>query len=174
MLVTLRTWQKDDRYVLAELANNINIWNNVRDRLPYPYKVQHAASFIKFYRRQTPSQSLAIEMEGRLVGSVGIELQEDIGRISAELGYWIGEPYWGKGIATEAVGKMIGYAFGNFPQVIRLYAKVFDFNTASMIVLEKNGFHLEAIHRKSAIKNNSIHDEYLWVRFRQDFITQDS
>lgn len=166
MLVTLRSWQREDRFLLAGLANNIKIWNNVRDRLPHPYKLQHARVFIKYCRKQDPSQILAIEWEGQLVGSIGIEIQEDIARISAELGYWIGEPYWGRGIATDAVRQMLEYAFTAFPQLIRIYARVFEYNKASMRVLEKNGFHLESVQKKSVIKNDHITDEYVWVKFR--------
>ncbi len=166
MQVTLRLWQKKDRFLLAELANNIKIWNNVRDRLPHPYTLQHAAVFIKYCRKQDPPHILAIEAEGLLAGCIGLELQDDISRISAELGYWIGEPYWGKGIATEAVQYMLKYTFETFPELIRIYARVFEYNKASMKVLEKNGFHLEAVQQRSAIKNNTITDEYIWVKFR--------
>lgn len=166
MQIILRSWQKKDRLLLAELANNIKVWNNVRDRLPHPYKVQHAAAFIKYCKRQEPPHILAIEAEGQLAGCIGLELQDDISRISAELGYWIGEPYWGKNIATEAVQHMLEYTFKTFPGLIRIYARVFEYNKASMKVLEKNGFHLESVQQKSAIKNGRITDEYVWVKFR--------
>ena len=120
MQIVLRSWQKKDRLLLAELANNIKIWNNVRDRLPHPYKVQHAAAFIKYCRKQEPPHILAIEAEGQLAGCIGLELQDDISRISAELGYWIGEPYWGKNIASEAVHHMLEYTFKTFPELIRI------------------------------------------------------
>lgn len=166
MQVTLRHWQKKDRFILAALANNIRIWNNVRDRLPHPYTIQHAGAFIKYCRKQDPSPVLAIEVEGQLAGCIGLELQDDISRISAELGYWIGEPYWGRGVATEAVRQMMEYIFEAFPVLSRIYAKVFEYNKASMNVLERNGFHLESVQKKSAIKNNEIIDEYVWVKFR--------
>jgi RimJ/RimL family protein N-acetyltransferase len=166
MQVTLRHWQKKDRFILAALANNIRIWNNVRDRLPHPYTIQHAGAFIKYCRKQDPSPVLAIEVEGQLAGCIGLELQDDISRISAELGYWIGEPYWGRGVATEAVKQMMEYIFEAFPVLSRIYAKVFEYNKASMNVLERNGFHLESVQKKSAIKNNEIIDEYVWVKFR--------
>ncbi|HRN56015.1 MAG TPA: GNAT family N-acetyltransferase [Agriterribacter sp.] len=166
MQVVLRPWQKKDRFLLAELADNVQIWNNVRDRLPHPYTIQHAAAFIKYCRRQDPPQVLAIEAEGQLAGCIGVELQDDISRISAELGYWVGEPYWGKGVATKAVQYMLEYTFDMFPYLIRLYARVFEYNKASMKVLEKNGFYLEAVQQKSAIKNDKITNEYVWVKLR--------
>lgn len=166
MQVVLRPWQKADRHMLAELADNIKIWNNVRDRMPHPYNLHHANAFIKYCRKQRPPHVLAIEVNGQPAGCVGLELQDDISRISAELGYWIGENYWGKGIATEAVKQMLEYTFTTFPRLIRIYARVFKNNTASMRVLEKNGFHLEGVQQQSAIKNNMITDEYVWVKFR--------
>ncbi|HRP56212.1 GNAT family N-acetyltransferase [Agriterribacter sp.] len=166
MRVTLRTWQKKDRPALAALANNIRIWNNVRDRLPHPYTIQHAGAFIKYCRKQDPPHILAIEVNGQLGGCIGLELQDDVSRISAELGYWIGEPYWGRGVATEAVKQMLEYTFDTFPVLSRIYAKVFEYNKASMKVLERNGFQLESIRKRSAIKNNEIIDEHVWVKFR--------
>ncbi len=170
MRVTLRLWKKSDSQNLAILANNIHIWNNVRDRLPHPYEKRHAEEFIQYCLQQPLPTIMAIETDGELVGCIGIELQTDISRISAELGYWIGEPYWGKDIATVAVKQMTEYTFAYFPEITRLFARVFEYNTASMRVLEKNGFHLEAIHKKSVIKNNRIWDDHIWVRF-SDSIT---
>lgn len=166
MEVVLRPWQRDDRYMLAELANNIKIWNNVRDRLPHPYQLAHATAFIKYCRKQHPPHILAVESDKKLAGCIGIEMQEDVSRIAAELGYWIGEPCWGRGIATVAVQQMMDYVFDAFPHLIRIYARVFEFNTASMRVLEKNGFHLESVQQKSAVKNERIVDEHVWVKFR--------
>ena len=166
MQVTLRPWQKNDRFLLAELANNISIWNNVRDRLPHPYTIRHASAFIKYCRGQDPLHVLAIDVDGHLAGCIGLELQDDISRISAELGYWIVEPYWGRGVATEAVKQIMDHIFEAFPVLSRIYAKVFEYNKASMKVLEKNGFHLESVQKKSVIKNNEIIDEYVWVKFR--------
>lgn len=166
MQVNLRPWQKKDRFVLAELANNIRIWNNVRDRLPHPYTIRHASAFIKYCSKQDPPYVLAVEVDGQLAGCIGLELQDDISRISAELGYWIGESYWGRGVATEAVKQMLKYTFKAYPVLSRIYAKVFEYNIASMKVLERSGFHLESIQERSAIKNNKIIDEHIWVKFR--------
>ncbi|HEX5027132.1 MAG TPA: GNAT family protein [Agriterribacter sp.] len=166
MKVILRSWQKSDRLILAELANNVKIWNNLRDRLPHPYNIHHADTFIKYCIQQNPPQVLAIEADGKLVGCTGVQMQDDVSRISAELGYWIGEPYWGQGIAGESIKLMTNYAFETFPILIRIYARVFEYNKPSMKALEKNGFYLESIQRQSAIKNNAIVDEYVWVKFR--------
>lgn len=167
MKVHLRLWDKKDNHALAELANNIKIWNNVRDRLPHPYELKHADEFIYYCIMQPSSTIMAIEADGNLAGCIGIELQTDISRISAELGYWIGEPYWGKNIASTAVAQMVDYSFAYFPEISRLFARVFEYNTASMRVLEKNGFHREAILKQSVIKNNQIWDDHVWVTFRK-------
>lgn len=166
MNVTLRPWHKDDRFVLTSLANNIRIWNNVRDRLPYPYLLHHADEFIRFSLSHRPNRIMAIEVDGELAGCIGIELQEDIARLTAEVGYWIGEIYWGRGVATEALKQMLSYSFDRFPQLIRVFAKVFEFNASSMKVLERNGFYLESIQQKSAIKNNQVVNEYIWVKLK--------
>ncbi len=166
MKVHLRLWREDDTPQLTELANNIHIWNNLRDRLPHPYLPEHAAAFIQYCNAENAPAVLAIEADGQLAGCIGIERQTDVSRVSAELGYWIGEPYWGKNIATMAVAEMTHYVFAYFPLIVRLYARVFEYNKASMRVLEKNGYHLESIQKKSAIKNNRILDEYIWVKLR--------
>lgn len=168
MKVSLRLWQKDDAPTLAELVNNIHIWNNVRDRLPHPYLLQHAETFIHHCTSQPVPTVMAIEADDQLSGCIGIELQTDISRISAELGYWIGEPCWGKNIATTAVAQMTDYVFAYFPEISRLFARVFEYNKASMRVLEKNGFHLESVQKRSVIKNDHILDDYVWVKFRDE------
>ncbi|MCC6287181.1 MAG: GNAT family N-acetyltransferase [Chitinophagaceae bacterium] len=165
MQVSLRKWERRDRDILAQLANNIKIWNNVRDRLPHPYTLKNADEFIRYCTTPGIPFVLAIEADRNLAGCIGLEMQEDVARISAEIGYWIGEPFWGKGIATKAVALMMDYVAEHFPLLVRIYAKIFQFNAASMKVLEKNGFHLECIHRKAVEKNKVIWDEYVWVKF---------
>lgn len=166
--VRLREWKAEDRRELALLANNIRIWNNVRDRLPYPYTLQHADEFILYCRRLQPPSVLAVEVEGSLAGCIGIELQSDIYRYNAEIGYWIGEPFWGRGIATEAVRQFMPYLRTTFPDLVRVYASVFAYNTPSMRVLEKNGFELEGIRRRAVFKNGELHDDHIYVRFNED------
>jgi [ribosomal protein S5]-alanine N-acetyltransferase len=100
-----------------------------------------------------------------LAGEIGITIQEDIHRLCAEIGYFIAEPFWGKGIVTEAIKQMTEYTFSNF-DVIRIVAGVFDFNQASMKALEKNGYYLESIRKKSVIKNGQIIDDFIWVKLK--------
>ena len=166
--ILLRPWRRNDLRILTQLANNFNIWVNLRDRMPHPYNTRHAEAFIAYCEKQKPIHVFAIECEDEVVGSIGLELKDDVYRISAEIGYWIGEPYWGKGIATEAVRQMTDYCFREFPLIIRLYAEVFENNKASMKVLEKNGFHMEGIRQKALIKNKIILNDWVWVKFRED------
>lgn len=166
MHIILREWKKSDREALAALANNINIWNNVRDRLPHPYTLKHADEFISYCYAQKPPHVFAITCNNKLAGCIGLEMQTDTSRLSAEIGYWIGEPYWNKGIATEAIISMLEYISKAFPSLIRIYGYVFEKNIASMRVLEKCGFHLEGIQRKAVVKNNNIFDCYVWVKIK--------
>ena len=107
---------------------------------------------------------MAVVYNGNIAGSIGVMEKEDVYRKSIEIGYFLGERYWGKGIATTAVGLLVEYIKNNF-DVIRIYAEVFSHNAASMKVLEKNGFHLEGVRKKAVIKNNVLMDDFVWVKF---------
>lgn len=163
MNVILREWKRSDVEALAKIANNKNIWNNVRDRLPYPYTEKDAKEWIALVKKQKIVTTFCIEANGNLAGSIGLILKDDVYKKTAEIGYFIGEDYWGKGIASEAVRQLIVYIQKNF-DIVRLYAEVFEYNKASMRVLEKNGFYLESIRKKAAFKNNVIVDDYVWVK----------
>ena len=156
--VTIRPWQLTDVASLAEQANNINIWNNVRDYFPHPYTDADAEEFIRMaMEKPAPTVDFAIEVDGKAVGGVGIIPNKDVERISAELGYWLGEEYWGRGIMSHAVEQMCRYVFAELP-VIKLYATPFSFNFKSARVLEKAGFVKEGILQKTAVKNGKIID----------------
>lgn len=157
--VSIRRLNKNDKRVLANLANNKEIFNNVRDFFPFPYHEKDAEGFIELCSKEDPPVSFGIEYNGDLAGVAGLVLQYDIYRKSAEIGYWIGEPYWNKGIATHAVKLIIAYAFDTL-KLLKLYCGVFDTNTASQKVVEKCGFEKEGILKKQLIKNNQIMDEY--------------
>lgn len=164
MNVVLRKWKKSDAVGLAKIANNKKIWDNVRDRLPHPYTKKDAKEWLTLVKKQKePPTTFCVEADGQLAGSIGITLQEDVFRKTAEIGYFVGEEYWGKGVATEAIRQMVEYIQKKF-EVIRIYAEVFEFNKASMKALEKNGFYLESIRKKAAIKNDVIVDDYIWVK----------
>jgi RimJ/RimL family protein N-acetyltransferase len=164
----LREWQLSDAASLAENANNINIWNNLRDALPHPYTEEDGKQFIEMAMSQPkPATLLAIVVDGKAVGSIGIILHTDVERISAEMGYFIGENYWNKGIMTEAIKQMVTYSFTHFPHLRKIYATPFDFNVASHKVLQKAGFEREAILKQAAIKNGKIRDEHYYSLLKQ-------
>jgi len=167
--IKLREWQLSDAASLAENINNPNVWDNLRDGLPKPYSETDGKEFIEFVLAQPkPATILAIEFDGKVVGSIGITLRTDVERITAEIGYYLGENYWNKGIMTEAIKQMATYVFTNFPYLRKIYATPFDFNTASHKVLEKVGFEREAILKQAAIKNEKIVDMYYYSLFRKD------
>lgn len=162
--VQIRPWKPEDVRQLASICNNRKIWLNVRDRFPHPYTVSDAVEWIAFTLDQKPIQNMAVTFNGEIAGSVGVMPKDDVYRKSIEIGYFIDESFWGKGIATAAVSLIVDYVKIHF-DVIRLYAEVFAHNAASMKVLEKNGFKLEGIREKAVIKNNVIMDDYVWVKF---------
>lgn len=163
MYITLKPWTVEEITSLTEYFNNINIWNNLRDYIPHPYTSADAEKFILGQEPVFPTQNFAIMNEGQLAGGIGIILQEDIYKMNVELGYWIAEPFWGAGIATIAVGLMTDYVFDTFA-INRIVAEVFDYNKASMRVLEKNGFYLECVRRKGILKNDLLTDDFVWVK----------
>src|SRR5262245_25920200 len=140
---TLRPWTMDDVLRLPEYANNFSIARFMMDRFPHPYTVEDARTFIAFATKDDPISLFAIDIDGRAVGGIGLHPQQDIYKKNAELGYWLAEPYWGKGIIPTAIGQMIEYAFTNFA-INRIFARPFGTNLRSQRVLEKTGFVLEA------------------------------
>ena len=163
MYISLRPWVIEDSATLTEYFNNINIWNNLRDYIPHPYTIEEAGDFIAIQSELFPTQNFAILNEDQIVGGIGISLQADIYKMNVELGYWVAEPFWGNVIGTIAVGLLTQYVFDSFA-INRIVAEVFEHNKASMRVLEKNGFHLEAVRRKGILKNDLLMDDYVWVK----------
>ena len=163
MQVTLREWKRSDADALAAIANNKKIWDNVRDLLPFPYTKKDAKEWLELVKKQKTVTTFCIEVDGNLAGSIGVTLKDDVYKKTAEIGYFIAEEYWGKGAATEAIKQMVSYVQKEF-DIVRIYAEVFEFNRASMKALEKNGFYLESIRKKAALKNNMIVDDYVWVK----------
>ncbi len=161
-MITLRPWLETDADLLTIYYNNINIWNNLRDYVPTPYTLEDAQKFIGLQSDILPALNFAILSGEDLVGGIGITLGEDVYRMNVELAYWIAEPFWGTGIATEAVRIMTQHVFLNFA-INRIIAEVFEYNKQSMRVLEKNGYHLECVRRKGVLKNEYLYDNYVWV-----------
>jgi [ribosomal protein S5]-alanine N-acetyltransferase len=165
-VVTLRPFTMVDRFRLAELADNEKVWINLRDRFPHPYTVTDAEQFIEMAMELHPPQLFAIEYDGVYVGNIGLNIRDDVYRLSAEIGYFIGEPYWNKGITTRAVNLMCVYGFNEL-ELIRIDTGVFDYNLPSQRVLEKCGFVKEAVFKHSVIKNGKICDEVRYAKIME-------
>jgi [ribosomal protein S5]-alanine N-acetyltransferase len=159
----LRPVKITDAASLALHANNMRVAENLRDVFPHPYTLKDARTFIINIASDTRNLIMALEINGEAAGVIGIHPQTDIYRKSAELGYWLGEKYWGRGIITEAVNALVNYAFEHI-DINRIYANVFEKNIASMKVLEKCGFICEAVQKKAVVKNNIIMDEHVYAR----------
>lgn len=160
---TLRDWRPSDVEALVRNADNYNVWRNVRDHFPNPYTVRAAESWIGSWAGVLPVTQFAICVDGKASGGIGIMLKEDVHRRMAEIGYWLGESYWGQGIVTEAVKAMTEYAFSNF-DLCRLSAYVFEWNPGSARVLEKAGYQLEGRLRKSVTKEGQTIDALLYAK----------
>ncbi|MDR2497481.1 MAG: GNAT family N-acetyltransferase [Tannerellaceae bacterium] len=164
----LREWQLADASSLAEQADNFKIWLNLRDALPHPYTEEHARQFISNAAAMPrPHRLMTIDVDGKAIGSIGITPHIDVERISAELGYFIGEKYWNRGITTEAIREMTAYAFNNFP-LLKIYATPFGHNIASQRALQKAGFELEAILKRAAVKNGQVVDMHYYSIFKEE------
>lgn len=163
----LRKWRLDDAESLLKHANNPRISATMRDAFPYPYTAGDALSFLTMAAGQADGLFLAIERENEAIGGTGIHPLDDVKRRTAEIGYWLSEPYWGRGIATDAVRAIIPVAFGEF-DLLRLQAGVYSNNPASMKVLEKCGFFREAVHRQAITKRGVVLDEVVFALLKKD------
>jgi RimJ/RimL family protein N-acetyltransferase len=164
----IRPWRAGDEDALVRHANNRKIWINLRDRFPHPYTAQDAARWIQVSTAQPTVTNWAIEVAGEPVGGIGLRLQEDVDRVSAELGYWLGEPFWNRGIMSRAIPAMTAHGFATL-SLTRIYALPFLSNEASQRVLEKAGYRREAVLRRSAIKNGEVLDQALYAITDLDF-----
>lgn len=167
IIVNLRKLRQGDVVPMAQLANNKKIWDNVRDGFGHPYSEKNAEDFIQRQAQSDTEKVFAIDFNGQLSGLCGLILQKDIYRKSAEIGYWIGEPFWGKGITTQAIGLLGLYAFEKM-DLVRLHAGVFEYNVGSMRVLEKNGFAKEGISKKAIFKNGKFWEEHRFALLNEN------
>ncbi|MFC6998170.1 GNAT family N-acetyltransferase [Rufibacter roseus] len=158
----LRPWQIDDLDSVVKHGNNINIARFMTDAFPHPYTEENGRSFIEFATKDKPIHIFAIDINGEAVGGIGVHPQADIHHRNAELGYWLSEEYWGKGLMSKAVLQMIDFAFQSF-EIDRVFARPFGTNLASQRVLEKVGFSLEAHFEKTLVKNGELLDELVYA-----------
>lgn len=164
--VILRPWRSGDEPALVRHGDDREIWRNLTDRFPHPYTHAEAVTWIARARDEVPDGgALAIELDGEAVGGVGFERKQDLARLSAEVGYWLGRAVWGRGLASEALRILTAHAFAS-TDLERLQATVLVWNPASGRVLEKCGYNREGLLRRSAAKDGEVVDTWLYARLR--------
>ena len=162
---TIRPWRMEDAESLATHANNRKAWLSLRDKFPHPYTSEDACKFLVGTVKFEPITNFCMEVNGAAVGGIGIHLGIDVHRHTAELGYWLGEEFWVRGIITEAVGAFSDFCFGKF-SLRRIYAEPFANNRASARVLEKAGFVFEGCLKNNVMKDGKLLDSLLYARTR--------
>jgi RimJ/RimL family protein N-acetyltransferase len=163
----LRNYRMDDAQSLAKYANNKKVWKNLRDIFPHPYTLEDAEGWLKIATSEPLSKTnWAIEYQGEAIGGIGLKTFEDVHRLTAEIGYWIGEPFWGKGIVTKAVGAVCKHGFEEMG-LVRIFTAIFEWNPPSGRVLEKNGFVKEGVERRSIIKDGKIIDAIVYAKVKE-------
>ena len=162
--INIREWEIEDAPDLVAAINNKKVLDNLRDGIPYPYTEKDAEEFITAMLSavKDTQYAFAITCVGKVIGSIGVFRRDNVHRLTGELGYYIGEPFWGKGITTEAVRQIRDYVFGN-TDIVRIFAEPFAHNKASCRVLEKSGFQFEGLLRQNAIKNGQHMDMKMYA-----------
>jgi RimJ/RimL family protein N-acetyltransferase len=162
----VRSWRTSDAESITRHAADRRIWLNMRDAFPHPYHLSDAQQFIAGALADKPETKFAIVVDGQAAGSIGYFPRTDVERISAEIGYFLGAEFWGRGIMSETLAAVTAYAFENHP-LERVYAVPFAHNTASCRVLEKAGFTREALMRRAVIKDGQVLDQFMYAKVRQ-------
>lgn len=163
--VCIRYFEEDDIKKMALYANNEKVSVNLRDAFPNPYTVEHANKFYSMIKAQEPVTYFAIEYDGDYVGNISLLVGTDVYKKSAEIGYFIGEEFWNRGIATEAVKLITEWGFSSL-DIIRIYTGIYSYNLASQRVLEKCGFEKEGVGRQAIFKNNNFFDEIRYAKLK--------
>ena len=166
MNITLRKWTEADLDSLVKYADNINIAKWLTNAFPHPYAEDDGRKYLLMAANDSPAKIFAIDIDGEAVGSIGLVLQSDIHVKNAELGYWLAEPFWRKGIMPQAIREMVEYGFNTF-DITRIFARPFSTNRASQRVLEKAGFTLEATLPKALFKYGEYIDELIYAIRKQ-------
>jgi len=167
MIVGIRPWELNDAEPLAKALNNKGVQDNLRDGLPFPYTVSDAEDYISAMLAADVHNvfARAITVDGIAAGSIGAFRKENVHRLTAEIGYYVAEEYWGRGVATQAVRQACRHIFEH-TDIIRIFAEPYAFNTGSCRVLEKSGFTYEGTLRKNAVKNGRVVDMKLYALVR--------
>jgi RimJ/RimL family protein N-acetyltransferase len=164
----LRPWHPEDAPALVKHANNPRVAGNLRDGFPYPYTLPDARKWLEMVAGNRDDIILAIEVNGEAAGGIGLHGLKDVYRYNGEIGYWLSEQYWGKGIMSDAVGAMVEHSFTK-TRWLRLFATIYEHNISSMRVLEKNGFIQEAIHKRAVMKGGKLLDEHLFALLKEQW-----
>jgi len=162
----IRPWKYGDEVAMVKHANNRKVWRNLRDRFPHPYTTVDARNWIEMASTEPMNRTnWAVEVDGEAAGGIGLTVGEDVHRLSAEIGYWLGEKYWNRGFVTRAAGVITNYGLNSLG-LRRIFTGIFEWNPASMRVLEKNGFQREGIERKSIIKDGQVIDAVIYSKVK--------
>ncbi|MCU0490992.1 MAG: GNAT family N-acetyltransferase [Chloroflexaceae bacterium] len=163
----IRPWHAGDATALVRYANNRNIWRNMRDGFPHPYTWEAARAFLTAVAAQSPTTFFAIATANEAIGGIGITIHSDVHRLTAELGYWLGEPFWGRGYITESIAAFTSYAFATFG-LVRISAEPYATNQASARALEKAGYSYEGRLRCNVLKEGLILDQLLYAAIKPE------
>lgn len=168
MNMALRGWEINDAADLANALNNKKIQDNLRDGISFPYTARDAEDYITsmLSAQKDSLYAWAITVEGKAIGSIGVFRKENIHCRTAEMGYYVAEPFWGKGVCTFAARDACDYVFRN-TDILRIFADPFAYNAASCRVLEKAGFQFEGVLRKNAVKNGKVLDMNMYARVKE-------
>lgn len=169
----IRDWQKEDAASIAQYADNRKIWINLQDAFPHPYTLEDAEAFLSKAMRMEPRTYFAIASDHQAIGSIGLIAKSDVHRFTAQMGYWLAEPFWGNGIMTAAVRALSEYAFEELG-FHRISVEPYTTNAASARVLEKAGFALEGVIRASVFKDGRILDQYLYAKVNESALQKES
>lgn len=167
--IQLRFPKPEDAEKIAFYANNRKIWLNVTDNFPHPYTLEIAQEWISKRTSVQPIQDAVIVYKGEPVGWIGISMGTNIWTIKGEIGYWIGEPFWGKGIMSQVLSPFVDYCFQNIPQLHKINLYAYTRNVASIRLFQKAGFHFEANLMQNCIKDGVIEDEVGYYLLRSQW-----
>lgn len=166
---SVRSFLYGDASALSRHGNNLNIARNLRDSFPHPYTIEHARAWIQHVKENESANRFVIACGPEAIGEIGFVAQLDVHRHSAEIGYWISEQHWGKGVMSKALGCVSDYAFER-QNIVRLFADVVEYNQGSSRVLDKCGYQLEGVLRKHIFKGEEFFDQLLFSKIRQDVL----
>ena len=164
----LRPFTIDDAPSIAKYANNENIEKWLRDGFPHPYTLEDAIEFIEPLVDMESPNIFAVSLDGEAIGSLGVFFQENVYKKSAEIGYWLGEPFWGRGIMSSSIKFLTKYLFSTY-DLVRIFSEPYSDNTASKKALEKAGYKYEGTKRMAVYKHGNFHDSCLYAAIKDEW-----